>query len=108
MKKAFTLIEMLLTFLLIGIISAVSLTVTRNIAEKTTNSKMTRAVYKTLKVGVGNYIADNGMIKDLDVLCENLTGNLNIQTYDCSQASSNSGSFNDKIPNFTLKNGAKI
>lgn len=111
-KKAFTLIEILIAISIFGIITALLITNTQQIADSTANLKLTTRAYKTLQTVAGNYIAENGEIKSGEDVytgtnfCEFFVNLSNISdTYNCNRTIAHDGY---AAPNFILNNGMRF
>ncbi|MBR1754578.1 type II secretion system protein [bacterium] len=104
-KKGFTLVEVLIVFVLFGVIASIITAGARLVVNKTANSSMTAAVFNLLKTGVGNYVADKGIILSGEELCTALKDDFNVIGSNCSAATNE---FKTSAPNFVLRNGARF
>lgn len=103
-KNGFTLIEILIVFILFGIIASIVTSASRLVANKTANSQMTYTIFTGLKKGVGEYIAEKGLIESSADLCTALADSFNtIGTINCPATEHD---IDASTPNFTIKNGA--
>jgi prepilin-type N-terminal cleavage/methylation domain-containing protein len=108
-KKAFTLSEILIALGIFSIILSVFLYNSKTVVKNNANAKLTKAAYKILQVGVGDYIAKNGKITDSKDLCNKMIENLNtVGTSNCTQTATTSSDFKSITENFTLSNGMKF
>jgi len=113
-KKAFTLAEIAVVFVIIALIAVVGIKITKS-GTNLINKYMSYAAFINLKQGMGELIADDATLPAYGVaptthdgLCEKLTDVINtIGDVSCSLTATAASNFKTATPNFVTANGIR-